>query len=120
MVVRGYANIGARKLDRARLGAATADEAENRLAAAPQRGQRRLVVMLRAHASIEFEQPAMEEISGIICAVDPAREPARHAEARFDRTNRVGHLDKQQVATLRSEEHTSELQSLMRISSAGF
>src|SRR3546814_17201257 len=51
-------------------------------------------------ASIEFEQPAMEEISGIICAVDPAREPARHAEARFDRTNRVGHLDKQQVATL--------------------
>src|SRR3546814_5021954 len=115
----------------------------------------------------------MEEISGIICAVDPAREPARHAEARFDRTNRVGHLDKQQVATLakarkedalprprllqhggehhqrmrgtavahfgnqrvgngfrrntdllgqhlRSEEHTSELQSLMRISYAVF
>src|SRR3546814_17051990 len=100
MVVRVDANIGARKLDRSRLGAATADEAENRLAAAPQRGQRRLVVMLRAHASIEFEQPAMEEISGIICAVDPAREPARHAEARFDRTTRVGHPDKNQVETL--------------------
>src|SRR3546814_2656439 len=51
--------------------------------------------------------------------VDVGVETDRHGESRLQRSEQIGALPVALVRR-RSEEHTSELQSLMRISSAGF
>src|SRR3546814_3562061 len=65
-----------------------------------------------------FRSDGIEDLLDVDPTGDPAERPGRQAEV-FGRQFQRGRLP-QAVGTARSEEHTSELQSLMRISYAVF
>src|SRR3546814_8474946 len=97
------ADFRARELDRSRDGAASADEAEHRLAVAIEGREHRLLVEFRALPEFEVEMARKGQIFKIILFLARSRERRRQpARGRS-------------LAGGRSEEHTSELQSLMRI-----
>src|SRR3546814_6587890 len=77
--------------------------------------ERHLVTYLRL-LDAEKDEASWQEVVSIIFAIDPASDPER-ARRVYD-----AHLARAKWMTQhgRSEEHTSELQSLMRISYAAF